>query len=120
VVISVEAGHVDNTIHPEYFTSKVSHAEPQMGSTDRNIPIKHNCTNEELHFGMLGGSMWSTNNCDESAVHVAIPTASRPRRGAAAMLERFDLATLDGDVFEAWAGDNTDADDEVDALQVND
>jgi len=56
VVISVEAAHVDNAIHLDYLTSEVALEEPEIGSTDPNIPIDNNCTEDELHLGMPGGS----------------------------------------------------------------
>jgi hypothetical protein len=44
VVISVEAARVDNAILLDYFTSKVALVEPEIRSTDQNIPIANNCT----------------------------------------------------------------------------
>jgi len=38
VVISVEAARVDNAILLEYLTSEVAPEEPEIGSTDPNIP----------------------------------------------------------------------------------
>jgi len=77
VVISVKAAHIDNAILLDYFTSKVAPEEPVIGSTDQNIPIDNNCTDDELHFGMPGGSGDYEDEGDESNVHNAIPTASR-------------------------------------------
>jgi len=56
VVINVDAAHVDNGILLDYLTSKVVLVEPEIGSTDPNIPIDNNCTDDELHSGMPGGS----------------------------------------------------------------
>jgi len=56
MVISVEAAHVDNAIFLEYLTSEVALEEAEIGSTDPNIPIDINCTDDELHFGITGGS----------------------------------------------------------------
>jgi hypothetical protein len=50
-VISTEAALVNNAILLDYLTSKVALEEPEIGSTDRNILIDNNCTDDELHFG---------------------------------------------------------------------
>jgi len=77
VVISLEAAHVDNAILLDYLTSKVALEEPEIGSIDPNLPIDDNCTDDELHFGMPGGSREYDDDSDESDVRNAIPTASR-------------------------------------------
>jgi len=74
VVISVEAARVDNAILLDYLTSEVALEEPEIGSTDSNIPIDNNCTDDEWHFGMPGGSGDFEDEGDESD---PIPTASR-------------------------------------------
>jgi hypothetical protein len=79
-VISVEAARVDNAIILDYLTSEVALEEPEIGSTDRNIPIDNNCTDDELHFGMQWGSRDYEDEGDESDVRNTIPTASRRRR----------------------------------------
>jgi len=56
VVISVEALRVDKAILLDYLTSEVVVEEPEIGSTDPNIPIDNNYTDDKLHFGMPGGS----------------------------------------------------------------
>jgi len=56
MVIRVEAVRVDNAIPPEYVTSKVALEEPDIRSTDPNILINNNCTDDELLFRMPGGS----------------------------------------------------------------
>jgi len=56
VVISMEAAHVNNAILCNYLTSEVALEEPEIRSTDPNIPIDNNCTEDEFRFGMLGGS----------------------------------------------------------------
>jgi hypothetical protein len=48
--------------------------EPEIGSTDPNIPIHNNCTDDELYVGMPGGSGAFEDEGDE---YDAIPTASR-------------------------------------------
>jgi len=89
MVISTEAGSVDNAILLDYLTSKVALEEPEIGSTDPNIPIDNNCTDDELHFRMPGGSGDYTDEGDKCDEHDAIGTASRPRRPATE-LKRFD------------------------------
>jgi len=56
VVISVEAARAYNAILLDYLAFKVALEKPEIGSTDPNIPIDNNCTDEELHFGMPDGS----------------------------------------------------------------
>ena len=114
MVISVEAARVDNAILLDYLASEVALEEPEIGSTDPNIPIDNNCTDDELHFGMPGGSGDFEDEGDESD---AIPTASRRRRPATE-LERFDLGTSDVDGYEGEDGDDADADKEEEASQA--
>jgi hypothetical protein len=114
VVISVEAARVDNAILLDYLTSEVAIEQPEIGSTDPNIQTGTNCTDDELHFGMSGGSVDFKDEGDESNV---IPAASR-RRCAATELERFDLGTRDVDRYEGEDGDN--ADEEEEASQADD
>jgi len=73
VVISVEAARVDNAILLDYLTSEVALEEPEIGSTDPDIPIDNNCTDDELHFWMPGARRDFEDEGDESNV---IPTAS--------------------------------------------
>jgi len=116
VVISVEAAHVDNGILLDYLTSKVALEEPEIRSTDPNIPIDNNFTDDELHFGMPGGSGDFEDEHDKSD---AIPTASRQQQ-AATELERFDLGTSNVDGYEGEDGDDEDADEEEEAWQADD
>jgi len=118
-VISVEAAHVDNAILLEYLTSEVALEEPEIGRTDPNIPIANNCTDDELHFGMPGGSGDYEDQGDESNECDAIPTASRRQRPAIE-LERFDLGTSDVDWYEGDDGDDADVDEEEEALLAGD
>jgi len=74
VVISVEVARVDNAILLDCLTSEVALHEPEIGSADSTIPINNNCTDDELKFGMPGGSGNFKDAGDESD---AIPTASR-------------------------------------------
>jgi hypothetical protein len=55
VVISVEAVRVGNAILLDYLASGVALEEPEIRSADPNIPIDHNCTDDEHHFSMPGG-----------------------------------------------------------------
>jgi len=121
VVISVEAAGVDNTILLDYLASEAALEEPEVGSIDPNIPIDDNCTDDELHFGMPGGSGDYEDEGDESDDRDAIPTASWRRRPATE-LEMFDLGTSDVDRYEGEDGDDADADADEDeeSSQVDD
>jgi len=77
VVIRVEAARVDNAIVLDYLASEVALEEPEIGSTDPDIPIDNNCMDDEVHFGMPGGSGDYEDEGDESDDCDAIPTASR-------------------------------------------
>jgi hypothetical protein len=46
VVITLEAARVDNGIHLDYLTYQVALPEPEIRSTNPNIPIGNNCTDE--------------------------------------------------------------------------
>jgi hypothetical protein len=116
VVIRVEAARVDNAMLLDYLTFEVALGEPEIGSTDPNIPIGNNSTDDELHFGMPRGSGDIEDEGDESDT---IPTASR-RRQAATELERFDLSTSDVDRYEGEDGDDVNANEEEEALQADD
>jgi len=101
----------------DYLASEVALEEPEIRSTDPNIPIDNNCTDDELHFGMPGGSGDYEDEGDESDDCDAIPTASR-RQQPVTELETFDLGTSDVDGYEGEDGD--DADEEEEASQVDD
>jgi hypothetical protein len=118
-VISMEAARVENAIHLDYLTSEVALEEPEMGSTDPNLPIDNNFTDNEVHFGMPGGCEDCDNESGEFDKSDAIPTASRQQQ-AAAELERIDLGTSDVDGYEGNDGDDADADEGKEALQAND
>ena len=90
VVIPVETAHVDNAILLHYLTSEVVLEERDIGSSDPNIPIDNNCTDDKQHFGRPGGSEDFEVERDESDERNTIPTASW-RRQVATELERFDL-----------------------------
>jgi hypothetical protein len=119
VVISVEAARVDNGILLEYLASEVVLEEPEIGSTDPNLPIDNNCTDERLHFGMPGGSGDCEDECDELDMRDAIPTASR-RRQPATELVRFNLRTSDVDGYQGEDGNDADPDEKEEASQADD
>jgi len=77
VVISVEAVPVDNAILLDYLTSKLAPEEPEIGSTDRNIPLDNNYMDDELHSRIPGGSGDHVDEGDESDERNAILTASQ-------------------------------------------
>ena len=76
MVISAEAACVDNAIHFDYLTSEVALEEPEIGSTDPNIPIANNCMDDKVHFGMPGSSRDHEDEGDKSDKYNAIPTAT--------------------------------------------
>jgi hypothetical protein len=121
VVISVETTPVENAILPDYLASEVALEEPEIASTDPNIPIHNNCTDDELHFGMPGGSGHYDLEGDESDDCDAIPTAIR-RGWPATELERFDRGTSDVDGYDGVDADDADADadEEEESSQVGD
>jgi hypothetical protein len=116
MVISVEAERVENALLLHCFTSEVALDEPEIGRTDPNIPIANNRTDDELHFGMPGGSGDFEDEGDKSD---AIPTDCR-RQLAATELESCDLGTSDVDRYEGEVGDDADADEGEEASQADD
>jgi len=56
VVFSLQPAHIDNAILLDDLTSEVALEEPEIGSTDPNIPTDNISTDDKLHFGMTGGS----------------------------------------------------------------
>ena len=119
VVIRVEAARVDNAILLHYLASEVGLEEPEIGSTDPNIPIDNNCTDDELHFGMPGVRGDYEDEGDERDDRDDIRSASRQQHPATE-LERFDLGTIDVDRYEGQHGDDAGADEEEEASQAND
>jgi len=118
-VISVEAVRVDNAILLDYLTSKDVLEEPEIGSTDPNIPIDNDRTDDKVHFGIPGGSGDYADEGDECDTRDAILTASRRQRPATE-LEMFDLGTRDVDGYEGDDGDDADADEEEEASLADD
>jgi len=119
MVIIVEAARVDNAIHFDYLTSEVALVEPEIGRTDPKIPIDNNCTNNELHFGMAGGSGDYEDDCCKSDKGDAIPTGSQGRRPTN-QHERFDLGNGDVDGYEGNDANDADADEVKEALVADD
>jgi hypothetical protein len=109
VVNSADAPRGDNAIPLDYLPSEVSLQEPEITSTEPNIAIDNHCTDDELHFKMAGGSRDWEEDGDESDECDAIRTASWQRQPATE-LQRFDLATINVDRYEAKDGDDADAD----------
>jgi len=110
VVIRVEAARVDNAIHLDYLTSEVALEERGISSTDPNIPIDNNCTDDEHHFGMPGSSGHYNDASDERDVSDAIPTGSQ-RQQPTTERERFHMGEDGADAY---------ADEEEEASQAND
>jgi hypothetical protein len=77
VVFSVEAARVDNAIILDYLASEVALEQPEIRSTDPNMPIDNNCPDIKFHFGMPGDGGNYEDEGDESDDRDAIPTASR-------------------------------------------
>jgi hypothetical protein len=76
-VISRDAARVGNAILLDYSTSEVALEDPEIGSTDPNIPIDNNYMDDELHFKTPGGCKDSDDEGDEIDERNAIPTASQ-------------------------------------------
>jgi len=66
VVISVDAARVVNGILLAELTSEVALDKREIASTDPDIPINNNCTNDEPHFGMPGDSADYKHEADET------------------------------------------------------
>jgi hypothetical protein len=76
-VISTEGVYVDNAILPDYLTLEVAHEQPDIRSTDPNIPIRNNCTCHKLPFGMPRHSEDYAGEGDKIEEHNTFPTASQ-------------------------------------------
>jgi len=117
-VISMEAARVDKAILLDLLASEVVLEEREIRSTDPNIPMDNDCTDDKLHFGIPVGSGHYEDEGDESDKRDAIPIASsRPR--PATDLERFDLGTSDVEGYDGHNVDDADADEEDDASLAN-
>ena len=118
VVISVESARVDDAILHDCLTCEVALEKPEIGSNDPEIPIDNNCTDDELHFRMPGGSGDCAHGGDKIDVRYAIPT-TRWQRRPATDVDRFVLGTSDVDGYTGEDGDDADADEEEEASQAN-
>jgi hypothetical protein len=120
-VISTEVAHVDNVILLDYLTSEVALGDPEIRSTDPDIPIDNNYTDDELNLRMPGGSKDYGDEGDEIDMNNAILNTSSRRR-ATTELQRFDLGTSDVDGYKGNHGNNAaaDSDEEEEALQADD
>jgi hypothetical protein len=78
MVIGVEELLVDNAIRLDYLTSEVAFEEPEIGSSDPNIPIENNCMDDEPHFRMPRGSGEYECEGHEREERDVIPMACRP------------------------------------------
>jgi hypothetical protein len=94
-------------------TSEFALEEHEIRSTDPNIPIDNNCTDDELHFGMPGASGEYKDEVDECDYRDAFPTSSR-RCWSATQPEWFDLRTFHVDGYEGEVGNDADADANAD------
>jgi len=119
VVISKEVAGVENSIPLDYLTLEAALADPEIGSTDPNMPIDIKCTNYKLHFGMPGGSGDYEDEGDEHNEGHTLPTA-RQWRPAATVLRWFDLGSSEVDRHEGDDGDNASEDEEEAGSQADD
>jgi hypothetical protein len=97
-VNSTEAVSVYNVILVDYLTTEVALQEPEIGSTEPNIPINNNCWDAELHLRMPGGCE-DYNDEDYKIDGSDAIITPKWRRQAATELERFDLGTSDVDRY---------------------
>jgi hypothetical protein len=121
VVISPEAASVDNSLLLDYLDSEVALNEYVIGSTNPNIPMENNCSEEELHCGMPGGSRDYNGEGDERDENNSICTASR-RRWPVTELKMFDVRISDVNGYEGEDVDDADedADEKEEASQADD
>jgi hypothetical protein len=114
-VISMEAARVENAILLDHLTYNVALEEPEIRSSDPNIPMNNYCTDDELHFGMPGAS---GDFEDEAEAHDATPTTSQRWR-AVTELQWIDLGTSDVDGYQGEVGDDADVDKKEEVSQVD-
>jgi len=119
MVISIEAPHVDKAILLDYLTSKVALEELEIGSTNPNISIVNDGTDDKLHCGTPGQGKVYEDEGDKCDQRDPIPTTSL-RQWATTELKRFDLGTSDVDRYEGGDGDDADADEEEESSQADD
>jgi hypothetical protein len=117
-VISEEAARVNNAILLDYMPSEVALDEPEIWSTDHNIPKNNHCTDDDHHFGMPRGSGDEMDEGEENDVCDDIRTLSRWRQHVTG-LQRFDLETSVVTSYEGEDDEDADADEEEEASQAN-
>jgi hypothetical protein len=93
--------------------------DPEIGSTDPNIPTDNDCTDDELYFRMPGGCQDCTDDGDEIDEGDAIST-TRWRRRPATELVRLDLGTSDVDGYKGETGDIADAGEMQEVSEADD
>jgi hypothetical protein len=76
-VIRVEVVCADNAILHDYMTSEVALWEPEIRRTHRNIPIAQVGMDDEVNFGLPGGSGDYYDTGDECNKRNTIPTPGR-------------------------------------------
>jgi len=119
VVISMKAACVDNAILLNYLTSERTLEEPEIGRTGTNILIDITCMDNEQHFRMPGDSGDCEDEGDDRNKRIAIPTTCW-RRQPITKLNSIDQYTGTIDGYESDNGDNAEANEEEDLLQVDD
>jgi hypothetical protein len=118
VVIRVDAARVGNAILLHYLTSAGAVEEPESGSTHRNILIDFICTDNELHFGISGGSGDYEDEGVDNVKRNAISNASW-QRWPVTELKKSDLGTSDFDGDQGKHGEDADADEMEAATEAN-
>jgi hypothetical protein len=109
VVNRVQAACVDNAILLDCLVSEVVLEERERGSTDADIQIGNNCTNDEQHLRMPAASGEYADEGNNRIAANAIPTVIE--------LLRFDLGTSAVDGYEGVDGNSLDEAVEDEALQ---
>jgi hypothetical protein len=112
MVLSTEAEGFDNSIPLVYLISEVSLEEPEIGSTDQNMPIHINSSDDKLHFGRPGDNGDYKDYGDQCDKRNAITTGRRWCRAATELLS-FDLGTSHPDEYHGENGDNADEKEEA-------
>jgi len=115
----VEAESVANASRLDYLVSEVALEDPEIASTNPEITIEYNCTADELHFGMPGGSGEYEDEGDESNGCDGILTGSQGPQPTTE-LKRFYVETSNVDGYEGNDRDDAVADEEEDTLQADD
>jgi hypothetical protein len=85
IIISMESAIVDNAILIDNLTSEVAVEQFEMGSTEPNIPMDNNCTDDQLNFGIPWCTLDYDHHGDESNEPDTFPTTSRRPRPTTAL-----------------------------------